>query len=177
MLRADEFRSLLSKILDAAIAESGAIKGNVQLLDAARTALCIEVQRGFDASFLQLFEQVRVGDPSACGRAFRQKQRIVIQDVMTDPLFSPYHSIARANRFRSVQSTPILANDGSVRGVFSTHFENANQFSEKMAGPLDRYASRMARLIAEYDTEKGRDSAAVSPRRNHHRHVSAQRHQ
>jgi GAF domain-containing protein len=176
MLRDDEFRSLLSKILDVAIAECGAIKGNVQLLDTGHSALCIEVQRGFDASFLQLFEHVRVDDPSACGRAFRQKQRVVIQDVMTDPLFAPYHSIARANRFRSVQSTPILANDGSVLGVFSTHFENANQFSEKMAGPLDRYASRMARLIAEYDVEKCSGGAVVQPRRNHHRHVPTPRH-
>ena len=172
MLRADEFRSLLSKTLDAAIAESGAGKGNVQLFDAARGTLCIEVQRGFDASFLQLFEHVRVGDPSACGRAFRQKQRVVIQDVMTDPLFAPYHSIARANRFRCVQSTPILANDGSVLGVFSTHFENANQFSEKMAGPLDRYASRMARLIAEYEMEKCGSGAETPATRNSRRPVS-----
>jgi signal transduction protein with GAF and PtsI domain len=127
--------------------------------------LCIEAQRGFDASFLQLFEQVRIDDPSACGRAFRQKQRIVIQDVVTDPLFAPYLSQARANRFRSVQSTPILANNGSVLGILSTHFANANQFSEKMAGPLDRYAAKIARLIAEYDTEKSNGSAANPAKR------------
>ena len=166
MMRPDELQSSLSRILDAAIAECGAMKGNVQLFDTGHGTLRIEAQRGFDASFLQLFEQVRIDDPSACGRAFRQKQRVVIQDVMADPLFAPYLSIARANHFRAVQSTPILANDGSVLGVFSTHFSQANQYSEKMAGPLDRYAAKIARLIAEYEAEKlGAGSTTAARRR------------
>jgi len=173
MVRSDEFRGLLSRILDAAIAECGAIKGNVQLLDAGRGALRIEVQRGFDASFLQLFEQVRIDEPSACGRAFRQRRRVVIPDVTLDPLYAPYLSIARANHFRCVQSTPILANDGSVLGIFSTHFPLAHQFSEKMAGTLDRYAARMARLIEEFSKDKVGGGTAAPATGSSRRPVSA----
>lgn len=150
MVWSDEFRHFLLKTLDAAMADCGAIKGNVQLLDRRREVLRIEVQRGFDSTFLQLFQTVRVDDPATCGRALRQKQRVVVQDVMMDVLFVPYRSVAVANGFRSVQSTPIMRNDGAVLGVFSTHFSQANQFSEKMAGPLDRCASRMAGRILEY---------------------------
>jgi GAF domain-containing protein len=154
MVKSYEFHDSLLNIVDAAIVECGAIKGNVQLLDKERGALYIAVQRGFDAAFMQLFQFVRVDEPSACGRAFRQRQRVVIQDIMTDLFFAPYVSIARANGFQSVQSTPILANSGNVLGVLSTHFAQANQYSEKMAGPLDRYASKMATLISEHDTDR-----------------------
>lgn len=161
MLRSYELSDSLLKILDAAMAECGAIKGNVQLFDARHGALCIVAQRGFDASFMQLFEFVRIDEPSTYGRAFRQRQRVVIHDVATDLLFAPYLSIARANGFQSVQSTPILTNSGTVLGVLSTHFAQANQYSEKMAGPLDRYASKMATLISEHDTDRFVRAAAA----------------
>lgn len=161
MLRSYELNDSLLKILDAAMAECGAIKGNVQLFDPGRGALRIVAQRGFDASFLQLFQLVRVDEPSSCGRACRQKQRVVIQDITTDALFAPYLSIAHANGFRSVQSTPILARDGSVLGVFSTHFAQANQFSGRMTGPLDRYMARMAVLIEEHDSGKSASGANI----------------
>jgi GAF domain-containing protein len=154
MLRSYELNESLLKILDAAMAECGAVKGNVQLFDPHRGGLRIVAQRGFDASFLQLFQFVRADEPSTCGRACRQKQRVVIQDVATDAPFAPYLSIARANGFQSVQSTPILAHNGDVLGVFSTHFAHTNQFSGKMAGPLDRYTARMAALIEEHDSDK-----------------------
>jgi hypothetical protein len=173
MVRSFEFHDSLLKILDAAIAEGGAAKGNVQLLDPRRGYLCIEVQRGFNASFLQLFQIVRVDEPSACGRAFRQKRRVVIQDVMMDALFGPYLSVARANGFQCVQSTPILANDGSVLGVFSTHFAQANQFSEKMGGPLDRYAAKMAMLIEEQYVDKFGGGATAASRVMAHWYVCA----
>jgi GAF domain-containing protein len=172
MVRPDEFYSLLSNILDAAIADCGATKGNVQLLDAGHGTLYITVQRGFNASFIQLFEHVRIDDPSACGRAFRQKQRVVIQDIMTDPLFAPYLSIARANSFQCVQSTPILAYDGSVLGVLSTHFTKANQYFEKMGGPLDRHAARIAALIEEHGVDRFSSCATPSSQGKIPRQVS-----
>ena len=48
----------------------------------------------------------------------------------------------------------MLADNGSVPGVFSTHFAQANQHSERMGGALDRNAAKMAGVIAEEDREK-----------------------
>jgi GAF domain-containing protein len=155
------FHDSLLNILDLAIHATGAVKGNVQLLDHRRGGLYIAAQRGFDAPFLQLFQYVRVDDPAVCGRAFRQRHRVIVPDITTDIPFSPYLSIARSNGFQSVQSTPILAYDGSVQGVLSTHFAQANFFSEKMAGPLDRCVSKIAALIAGHETDEYLQTAAL----------------
>jgi GAF domain-containing protein len=167
MVELYELRASLLNILDAAITVCGASKGNIQLLDRQRGTLSIAAQRGFDGSFLQLFQLVRVDEPSACGRAFRQRQRVVIQDIARDPLFASYISIARANGFQAVQSTPIFAHDGSVLGVFSTHFARPGQYSERLGGMLDRCAGRMAALIEgqpESEFPSGTDIPVSGPR-------------
>lgn len=146
-----QFQMSLLHILDEAIKIDGAAKGDVQLLNCALGGLQIVVQRGFDPSFLQLFQLVRVDDPSACGRAFRYQRRVIIPDITKDTHFSPYLSIARANGFQAVQSTPIIAEDGQVKGVFSTHFTGVHHLSDEASRALDNCASKMAQLISEHE--------------------------
>jgi GAF domain-containing protein len=151
-----EFESSLLEILDAAIKMDGAVKGNVQLVNPVRDGLQIAVQRGFDQSFLQLFELVRADEPSACGRAFRSKQRVMIPDIMEDVFFGPYLSAASNAGYRAVQSTPIIAADGSVKGVFSTHYPGAHKLSPEVKMALDDCASKMAELIDGHFANRSR---------------------
>lgn len=146
-----KFQMSLLHILDVAIKIDGATKGDIQLFNRALGGLQIVAQRGFDPSFLQLFQLVRVDDPSACGRAFRYQRRVIIPDITTDSDFNPYLSIANASGFRAVQSTPIIAEDGQVKGVFSTHFANVHQLSDEASEALDNCASKMAQLITEHE--------------------------
>ena len=99
----------LEEILAASIDLLGADKGNVQLLDGERRVLQIAVQRGFAQDFLDFFREVSAEDDSACGRALRFGERVVIEDIEADPEFAPLRPIARASGFRAVQSTPSWA--------------------------------------------------------------------
>src|SRR5689334_22891684 len=109
-----DFQSRVLEIVDSAIKAVGALSGNIQLFNPKNRALQIIAHRGFDHTFLQLFENVHADEPSACGRSFRNRCRVMIPDIAKDPLFSPYLSVAKANGFRAVQSTPIFAVDRSV---------------------------------------------------------------
>jgi hypothetical protein len=60
----------LDEMLDAAIGLMGADKGNVQILQARRSVLTIEAQRGFEKGFVDFFAQVTADDDTACGRAW-----------------------------------------------------------------------------------------------------------
>jgi hypothetical protein len=135
--------------LDAGIEVVHAVSGNVQLFNARTRTLQIIAHRGFDRAFLQLFENVHADEPSACSRAFRDRRRVVIFDVSTDSQFAPYLSIARANGFRSVQSTPIFAQDDSVTGMLSTHFPEVRQLSEPDNIALDTHAAAIATLLSD----------------------------
>lgn len=146
-LGCSEARTSILEALNTAIEVDHAAKGNVQVLDRARGALEIVAHRGFDSSFLQLFQAVRADEPSACSRALLLRRRVAIHDITEDPLFWPYLSISQANGFRAVQSTPIIGSAGSVIGILSTHFATVHHLSEAGGVALDDCAARLARLI------------------------------
>ncbi len=137
-------------VLEAAIGAVGAAFGNVQLYDARRGVLEIVAHRGFRPEFLDLFAVVTPAGPSttACARAFRRQQRVVIRDVEADPEFEPYLGIARLCGFKAVQSTPIIR-EGRVLGIMSTHFAEVTELAPQAQEQLDGYAAEMARLMVE----------------------------
>lgn len=144
-----EFHTAVLEILDSAIKAVQAVNGNVQLFNPKNRALQIIAHRGFDHAFLQLFENVHADEPSACGRAFRNRCRVMISDITKDPSFSPYVSVARANGFCAVQSTPIVAPDRSAIGMLSTHFAEVHHLSDEEEIALDNHAAKISRLIIE----------------------------
>jgi len=73
----------------------------------------------------------------------------MISDIAKDPLFSPYLSVARANGFCAVQSTPIFARDRSAIGMLSTHFAEVHHLSDEDKIALDHHAARISRLICD----------------------------
>jgi PAS domain S-box-containing protein len=121
--------------------------GNLQLLDADRGVLVIVAQRGFGQEFLDFFREVSKEDESAYGRLFRSGERIFIEDVETDPAYTPLRSIARAAGYRAVQSTPLVSRDGALLGALSTHFRSPHRPSQQDLQGLDLYLRQAADFI------------------------------
>src|SRR5689334_19271796 len=144
-----EFHTVVLETLDSAIKAVQAVNGNVQLFNPKNHELQIIAHCGFDHAFLQLFENVHPDEPSACGRAFQNRCRVMISDITKDPLFSPYVSVARANGFCAVQSTPIFAPDRSTIGMLSTHFAEIHHLSDEEEIALDNHAARISRVIID----------------------------
>jgi GAF domain-containing protein len=119
------FEAAVYTILDDVIALLGAEYGNIQLLDGEE--LVIVAQRGLSADFLKTFRRVRKDDGSACGRALRHGETVIIRDVENDPEFAAFRPDAKQAGFRSVQSTPFFTKDGNVLGMVSTHFAHAHE--------------------------------------------------
>lgn len=144
--RLQDLREGLSEILDAAIQFLGADKGNIRLLD-ERGILTIAAQRGFGKEFTRSFSEVSADDPSACGRALQSGQRIVVDDIETDPGYAPLLQTARASGYRAVQSTPLFGRSGAILGMLSTHFAEPHGPSERELSRLDLYAQQAANFI------------------------------
>ena len=85
LIRADGFPVMLHEILEAAIEMTGAEMGNIQLLDGAGV-LKIAAQRGFEAPFLEFFDEVHDGQ-AACGAAMQRGERVIVDDVQQSPVF------------------------------------------------------------------------------------------
>lgn len=146
-----EFLSSLSDVLQRAVEVDDAGFGNVQRLAPGRANLEIVAQHGFSSPFLDFFKFVSVLDDSACGRAYRLKARVVVQDVLTDPHFAPFADVAIEAGFRAVQSTPIVGLHGDVLGVLSTHFRQPHRLTREAIGKLDACAREAATIMQAYD--------------------------
>ncbi|MDX6515353.1 MAG: two-component system, cell cycle sensor histidine kinase and response regulator CckA [Gaiellaceae bacterium] len=58
----------------------------------------------------------------SCGTAAYRREQVIVEDIMEDPLWDPYRSIAARFGLRACWSTPIFASDGSVLGTFAMYY-------------------------------------------------------
>ena len=137
----------LDEMLAATIELLGADFGNVQLLDDRRKVLLIAAHRGFEQEFLDFFQEVAAEHDSACGRALRTAEQIIVEDVETDALFQPLLPMARKAGFRAVQSTPLVGRDGRPLGMLSTYFRTPHHPSPQDLRRLDLYVRQAADFI------------------------------
>ena len=140
-------------ILATAIELVGADKGNFQIYDAERNVLTIAAQQGFDEDFLIFFKEVPSTLDSACGRALRSLDRIIIEDVEADGPFAPFRAAAREAQFRAVIATPLVATDGTPVGVVSTHFRDVHRPTEQELARLDLYMRQAIDFIHRFKRE------------------------
>jgi PAS domain S-box-containing protein len=146
LVASTELQPLLEEVLTATIALQDADFGNIQLYNPHTQALEIVAHRGFQQDFLEYFRRVRDSD-SACGRALQQRERVIIEDVHTDPRFEPHRPIAASAGFCAVQSTPLFSRSGESLGMISTHFRRAHRPSERELRLTDLYARQAAEMI------------------------------
>jgi len=146
--------TVASTVLDEAMALHGAQFGTMQLLDRNQRDLIIVAHRGFDWNYLSLFKTVSAHDNCSAARALRSQGPVLVPDVDGDPLYEPYRGIAAEAGYRAVQSSPLVATDGRMFGVLSTHFaepHRPSQFHLSMARLYGLAASNPLRRLAGYN--------------------------
>ena len=140
---------ILQAALDAAVALAGAQMGTLQLHDAQSNVLQIVAQSGFDEAFFEFFKIVRANAPSVCGEALRRRRRVIVADTAGDPKLrrSSEGDVLAGAGVAAVQSTPILARDGSVLGMMSTHWRAPHRPAEVTLRLIDLLVHQLGGLI------------------------------
>jgi GAF domain-containing protein len=144
------FEAAVETLLNDVVALHGAEYGDLQLL--AGDDLVIVAQRGLTRPFLETFRRVNRGHNSACGRALRFGHTVVVADVAKDVDYAGLRDTAHLAGYRAVQSTPIVARDGTSLGVVSTMFVNVHAPTPIEIETLGQYcelaADYLLRLLA-----------------------------
>jgi GAF domain-containing protein len=148
-------RIVLDEGLEDALSMLHADRGNIQIVDPADGALRIVAQVGFSDEFLEYFAVVD-DDASACGRAARRMEQIIIADVNTDPGFAPHREIAEKSGFRAVESTPLVDMHGHLVGVLSGHHQHPHQVSDHDLDLMKRFGELMAEAVEACQEENQR---------------------
>lgn len=147
---------ILDQVVTAAMAVTVADMGNLQLVDPATGALKIVVSHGFGWRFLQFFDTVDADSGAACGVAHRQGARIIVENVAASEIFvgTPALEIMVEARALAVQSTPLVARNGNVIGMISTHRRRPGRFTELQLDKMD---------VLARDAAEGIERAGIVP--------------
>ena len=157
-----QFDVVLGEIVDAAIAISGADKGNLQLFDASSKTLKIKAHHGFESSFLNFFATT-ADEASACVAAKEPGTRVVVEDVCSDPLFAgaPSLAVLLEAGVRAMQSTPLVSSADHLLGIISTHLKQPHRFSERELRLMDLLARQAADFVERKYAEEALRRAAA----------------
>jgi signal transduction histidine kinase/ActR/RegA family two-component response regulator len=138
--------AVLREVLQAAMAVPETGLGLLSLGDPERPGLRLGVHAGLDEEFLRHVEAVPPGE-GACGTAYTERRRVVVEDVEVDPIYAPHRDAARKAGFRSCHSTPLISRRGDTVGVLSLLFVEPHRPSDRETRLLDLYAQIAADSI------------------------------
>jgi signal transduction histidine kinase/FixJ family two-component response regulator len=154
-LYAKNLEPVLTEIVDAAIAISGADFCNVQLLDPKSSLLKIEAQLGFPKWWIDFWNS-NSGAKGACGTALERGERVIVEDVEQSPVFAGTEALEIQLKagVRAVQSTPLVSRSGKLLGIFSTHYRKPHRPDAGALRLLDLLARQTADIIERAQTEE-----------------------
>ncbi|HEX5421412.1 MAG TPA: ATP-binding protein, partial [Gammaproteobacteria bacterium] len=151
LLATTDLRRTLYKLLDVLIELQGADFGNAQLYDRKARKLYWVAQRGFETPFLERFAEISVGGEegaTACGLAVASRERVIVEDVLTDERAASIRADAGKAGFRAVQSTPLCDASGQVLAVVSTHFREPRRTAPEELQIVDACVRQAAGVVA-----------------------------
>jgi diguanylate cyclase (GGDEF)-like protein/PAS domain S-box-containing protein len=109
------------------------------------------------AAYVQAIDGVAIGpDVGSCGTAAHRRERVVVVDVESDPLWSSYRELALEHGLRACWSTPILVTEGTPVGTFATYYRRPQPPTEH-----DLQLVEMAVHIAAVAIERSRSEKAL----------------
>ena len=148
LIKEDDVQALLDTILDAAIAIADADAGTLQLLDAERQVLKMLANHGIPAGLAEFFAEVDANSASPCDHALAERRRVIMSfDAdLPDPVGSNRRHREEGG-ILTAQSTPLIARDGRVLGMFSTHWKRRYAPSERQLRSFDLLARQAADAI------------------------------
>ncbi|HEV2404438.1 MAG TPA: PAS domain S-box protein, partial [Ktedonobacterales bacterium] len=151
---------LYRQILDAAIAMMRSDMGSMQMLYPEKNALRLLASKGFDPASVAFWEWVRADSNASCGVALATGARVIVPDVERYGYPEGSEDLAsyRLSGIRSVQSTPLVARNGRLVGMISTHWRETHQPGERDLRLLDVLARQAADLL---ERKREEDEAAL----------------
>jgi signal transduction histidine kinase len=122
-------------------------------------------------SYANAIDGLRIGPKAgSCGTAMYRREPVIVTDILQDPLWEPYRSLAEPHGFRACWSTPILAHSATVLGSFAMYYREPRSPSSaetqalKMATHLAGIA--IERKLAREERERLRQAQADLARIN-----------
>ena len=104
------------------------MRGSVLLLDDDGVTLRHGAAPHLPEAYCQLIDGERIGPVAgSCGTAAYRRERVIVRDIATDPLWANYRAAAEAFGLAACWSTPILDIEGRVLGTFAMYYDEPRE--------------------------------------------------
>jgi formate hydrogenlyase transcriptional activator len=114
---------ILKSLCDTIDAQASNIISVVMLMDTDGTRLWPIAAPRLPEGWVKAISPLRVGpDVASCGSAAFLKQRVVVSDITTDPLWGGCAEVALGYGLRAVWSQPLLSRNQQVLGTFGMYY-------------------------------------------------------
>jgi len=98
------------------------VVGSILLLDADGSHLKHGAAPNLPAVYCRAIDGVAIGPQvGSCGTAAYRRERVIVTDISSDPLWADYKELAAQHGLCSCWSTPILSHQGAVLGTFAMY--------------------------------------------------------
>jgi PAS domain S-box-containing protein len=110
---------ILERLCETIDAQASNIKSSVMLIDADGMHLRPAAGPRLPKDWVQAINPLKIGPcVGSCGTAASQKQRVIVSDIATDPLWAEYRDLALSHGFRAAWSQPLLSKNQEILGTF-----------------------------------------------------------
>jgi PAS domain S-box-containing protein len=104
---------------------SPGMRGSVLILAEDGVSMFHAAGPSLPTSYLDAIDGARIGPVAgSCGTAAYRRERVIVEDIATDPLWEPYRALASRHGLAACWSTPIVDPEGTVLGTFAMYYDH-----------------------------------------------------
>jgi PAS domain S-box-containing protein len=104
------------------------MRGSVLLVDDDGVTMRHAAAPSLPDAYCQLIDGQPMGPVAgSCGTAAYRRQRVIVSDIATDPLWANYKEVAAPFGLAACWSTPILDPEGRVLGTFAMYYDEPRE--------------------------------------------------
>jgi len=158
-------REILEKLVRVVEAQFAGLLCSVLLLDEDGQHIRHGAAPNLPEPYTKAIDGLCIGPKAgSCGTAMYRREPVVVTDILEDPLWEDYRSVAEPFGLRACWSTPILAHSGKALGTFAMYYRQPRSPSpaETRALELATHLAGIAieRKLAREERERLRQAQA-----------------
>src|SRR6202047_4462434 len=114
---------ILERLCETIDAQDSNIKSSVMLMDADGMHLRPAAGPRLPKGWIEAITPLKIGPCiGSCGTAASLKQRVIVSDIATDPLWADYRDLALSHGLRAASSQPLLSKNQEILGTFCVSY-------------------------------------------------------
>lgn len=146
LLNTTELSDQLAVILDSVLEFHNADKGLLTLRNPVDGVVTVAAHRGISRAGVEMLAAISSRSETT-KQALANHERILNEDVETNPRFQEYREFAQLEGFRASHTTPLVSSSGAALGMLSVCFEEPRKATERETRLADISAQKATVFI------------------------------